>query len=210
MLVVSLWAKIDTVYYDNTVVRSIVEYKNGVENGETKKYDPEGNLRLKTIFKNGKVDGVTIRFYENGMMMDSLNIIDGNNIGWAKRWDLKGLFKSKTLYKNGKEVEYFSYFKGLKQVRQHSLYKYDKKVDKNLLIMMYSYNRKGDIIAQIRNGNGRFKKIGVTTKQCKSHKVYSKGLEVLKNYNSKEKPDCSPMVKSKIKPWDIKKYGYIK
>ena len=51
---------------NKTQIGLIVYYKNGKQEGESKGFWPNGNLKFKQIYKNGYADGNGERWYENG------------------------------------------------------------------------------------------------------------------------------------------------
>jgi antitoxin component YwqK of YwqJK toxin-antitoxin module len=54
-------------YYDNGNINSTITYNNGIQNGFTRSYDPNGLLIRQSKFKNGSYHDKSIEYYENGV-----------------------------------------------------------------------------------------------------------------------------------------------
>lgn len=70
---------------------------------EEKEYYPSGELKYEYTLKNGKKDGIALKYYESGELMQKSNWIEGEKVG-----------KSFTYYKNG-EKKYVADFENSKQ-----------------------------------------------------------------------------------------------
>lgn len=78
--------------------------KTGVQEGTTKRfYENSGGvqsiLRASEVWKNGLWDGVTLLYYPNGQLNDSMFFIQGKREGIAKAWYENGQLKLINIYK---------------------------------------------------------------------------------------------------------------
>lgn len=82
-----------TTYYPNGKITEETEFKNGIKEGENNYYSPDGVLLKKLFYKNDQLDGRVFYYDSNGDVK-----IEGNYKDGKKR----GLWK---YYKDGKVVE---------------------------------------------------------------------------------------------------------
>ena len=61
-----------------------------IADGEITWYYPNKNPKSLISYKNGKEEGVALKFHENGMISDSSNYANGHRIGIGLGWDDKG------------------------------------------------------------------------------------------------------------------------
>ncbi len=68
------------------------EYIDGILNGETKFWYPNGKLESIELYKNGKINGNMIRYYRNGQMKARIPMRNGMRSGGAGElfWDRNG------------------------------------------------------------------------------------------------------------------------
>mmetsp|Transcript_21886 Transcript_21886/g.24438 ORF Transcript_21886/g.24438 Transcript_21886/m.24438 type:complete len:229 (-) Transcript_21886:1180-1866(-) len=52
-------------------VKSICNYTNGVLNGYSEEYYPNGKLRVRCIYKNGFLDGTCVELHPNGQLLET-------------------------------------------------------------------------------------------------------------------------------------------
>ncbi len=213
LLLNNLLASPDTTYFDNGQLRKITDYEGSANNhGYKKTWYKNGQQRMISYFKDGERDSSSTRWFKNGQIKDYSFIRNKKQNDWVMHWDSTGLIQDSSSYNNGNMVESFAYYWGTTQLRARYYYGYDKKTDKELIIMMDSYDKEGRMISQIRNGKGNFVVVEhYKHKPCESHKKYAKGILTLESYHRpKDKPDCSPMKKTDVLPWDVGKYGVVK
>lgn len=92
-------------YHENGNLFQIVNYDEGILNGNRKVFYKNGKLKNETNYKKDKIEGKWKEFYENSKLKESGEYKDGQKEGY---W--------KTYYKNGK-------------VQSEGKYVFDKKVD---------------------------------------------------------------------------------
>ena len=97
------FAQIDSVitYYSNGNIKSIVNYNNGVRDGDAKFYWEDGKLKRELSYFNGRVDGLVSEYDENGTLREMFNIVNGKREGPASYFDSSGNFINDVFYKEG-------------------------------------------------------------------------------------------------------------
>ena len=66
--------------FPNGKQERVAEFRDGLENGETKAYYKNGKLNTITTFKYGKEDGTWIFYYESGQIAWENNILMVNDM----------------------------------------------------------------------------------------------------------------------------------
>lgn len=90
--------------YENNVLISDIEYKNGKEDGVVKLYRVDGKLYLDGIYKDGKPDGVIKEYNEDGSVLASNEFNDGVLDGRSVIYGENNKIVKEWYYKAGKEV----------------------------------------------------------------------------------------------------------
>jgi len=95
-----------TVYdfYEGTQdTAEILGFLNGKENGEWRKFYPDGSVKEKREFKNGKKIGKYVAYWENGnKKLDYVFENDEYN-GTCREWNRQGILIQEMNYKKGYE-----------------------------------------------------------------------------------------------------------
>ena len=73
-----------TYYHDSGKPFEILEYKNGVKDGEWMKYFPEGQLMTETFYKNGVLEGTFVNYTPEGKLLIK---------GWYKNGEQDGVWE---------------------------------------------------------------------------------------------------------------------
>lgn len=103
LLICSSCTRTKKEYYSDGSVKSVINYKNGKENGPAVYYRRDGGKALEVMMKNGKKEGKLTRWFTNGVVED---------ISYYKNDSLHG---AQTIYNmQGKPTLYIEYENGKK------------------------------------------------------------------------------------------------
>ena len=92
-------------YNEKNVLLARSEFKNGIQDGSSKIYFPNGKLYSEATFQNGKQVGVQKDYYENGKLQGEATYKNGQLDGVAKLYDESGKLIEEATFKNGKQVK---------------------------------------------------------------------------------------------------------
>jgi antitoxin component YwqK of YwqJK toxin-antitoxin module len=76
--------------YDNGVIKSIGVSKKGVKTGIHIKYNRDGNVYIKQVFRNGKLHGLFEKFHPNGLINYRVSFRYGKKYGNYNSWYIDG------------------------------------------------------------------------------------------------------------------------
>ena len=79
----------------------ITETKNGMKNGNSTRYDEEGNILWTGTFKNNKLHGEYRGYTSQGILVEEGKYVNGLQEGELKIYDSDGKISEERLYKNG-------------------------------------------------------------------------------------------------------------
>ncbi len=96
--------RIDTSYFDNGKIESIVHLKDSVREGEAEFYFENGLLKEERTYVNGKVNGLVKKYNEQGKLSETINVEEGKREGPASLFDSAGVYLADIEYKNGKRI----------------------------------------------------------------------------------------------------------
>lgn len=89
--------------YPNGNTAEIINYKNGIKDGDFKKWFEDGTLSFEAFYVNGKRNGVSRSWWFNGNMRSESHYKNGQVNGVQKQWYVSGeKFKEMTIV-NGVE-----------------------------------------------------------------------------------------------------------
>jgi len=91
--------------YENGQLKVKSNYKDGKYDGEFLRYYEDGQLNIKSNFKDGKYDGEFLRYYESGQLSEKGNFKDGKPEGEQLSYHGNGKLKKTEIYKDGKLIE---------------------------------------------------------------------------------------------------------
>jgi len=95
-----------TYYVNQKVVYEIIEYQDGIKNGEWKRFFPDGKIMTKSFYRNGKLDGPFIQFTDEGDTLLKGNYQDGEQQGeWIFYDDTTGYPVRKEVYQKGRLIK---------------------------------------------------------------------------------------------------------
>jgi|GEM_PF-2029245 len=98
----------DGIYYEydeNGTLLSEKTIRNGLENGAVIEFYPNGIIKSKIDYKDGKIDGKVYIYSEDGRLILEQSYSDGVLDGFTTEYDLDGNIKSRILYSMGKLSE---------------------------------------------------------------------------------------------------------
>ncbi len=82
----------------------VIEYKNGIKNGEWVKYFMDGQIMTRTFYVNGKLQGNFVNYDPNGTLIVKGQYNAGEMDGTWFYYDEKGKLYRKEVYSNGNLV----------------------------------------------------------------------------------------------------------
>jgi antitoxin component YwqK of YwqJK toxin-antitoxin module len=103
----------------------IIEYKNGLQDGIQKIYNPDGKIEMEISFKNGKKNGVWHYYHNSGLEANLENWNEGLKNGEFKIIDEKGIVMSQEFYKNNMPIN--THFKNFPDGKTKYVCVFDKK-----------------------------------------------------------------------------------
>ena len=86
-------------YNEKNVLLARSEFKNGIQDGSSKIYFPNGKLYSEATFQNGKQVGVQKDYYENGKVKIETTYKNGQKTGPAKIYDENGRLDTEEMVK---------------------------------------------------------------------------------------------------------------
>lgn len=98
----NLFSGIAVEFYKEGGRWSRVAYSNGVVNGASEVWYPNGQLQVEEHFKNGVSDGLRRKFYEDGKQQAETTIVQGSIEGRFRRWHDNGQLAEQIEMKHGK------------------------------------------------------------------------------------------------------------
>lgn len=90
--------------YDDKVLVTEGNYKDGYPNGTFKEYYGDKQLKSQKTFVDGKLDGKVINYYQNGKIYTETEFSKGVENGIDRRYDETGKITSDSKYINGKQT----------------------------------------------------------------------------------------------------------
>jgi len=105
LLITNACKKVKKEYYPNGKLKKEYQYnKDGLADGYYKKYYDNGDIFVKSAYKNGKLEGLGRTYYKNGQVEWEVNYINGKEEGNYKEYYKGGELKAEATFKDGKEV----------------------------------------------------------------------------------------------------------
>lgn len=98
-------------YYSNGEVQRIVEYKNGLRDGQVKVFNTKGSIIQSAVYTKGELSDSLYFYYDNGRVKSKGKFIDGKPDGQLIDYYENGNIKRNISYaqgeQNGKSTTYF-------------------------------------------------------------------------------------------------------
>ena len=88
-------------YYGNGTICLKSNYKDGILNGKSIRYDLQGNVIAELTYLEGKITGHQIYYYPNGNKLSEGNMINEKEEGAWKYYNINGELMGYVKYKNG-------------------------------------------------------------------------------------------------------------
>lgn len=101
MCSVTLSAEVKITKYPNGKIRYKRQYVDGKLDGASSAYYESGKLKTHAIFRDGKLDGMTTGFYENGAVKAEIPMYKGKVDGYQKEFYSNGQMMSISQFQNG-------------------------------------------------------------------------------------------------------------
>jgi antitoxin component YwqK of YwqJK toxin-antitoxin module len=141
-------------YYTNGNIKTRTNYENGVIDGLQIGYYENGNIKFEASFKNNKLNGITIGYYENGNIKAQDVYIAGILNGEVTAYFENGEMERNEIYNNGKKEGISKVFYDNGQLKSEMFYK-NSKVEgiENL------YDRNGNLVLKASYKNGELDEI---------------------------------------------------
>src|SRR5690348_4090058 len=89
-------------YYPDGAEQIMMEYKEGVSNGELKSWYDKGNVQVEGFISNGQHTGTWKLYYESGKLKKQSTYADNLENGEEICWFENGNIQKKGFYVNGK------------------------------------------------------------------------------------------------------------
>lgn len=96
---------VSITYYPNGIISETIEYSEGIKNGKWEQFFTDGSPKVKGAFKNGENDGHFLLLFPNGKTMINGNYADGHQEGEWLFYDESGKLIRKEYYNHGKLVK---------------------------------------------------------------------------------------------------------
>lgn len=90
--------------YEDGILHTIGNYKNGIETGEWKAYYENGKLQAEGKYENGEQSGEWRVYYESGKLQAIVSYEKGKENGEGKSFYENGKIQKEIKYKNGIRV----------------------------------------------------------------------------------------------------------
>jgi antitoxin component YwqK of YwqJK toxin-antitoxin module len=128
---------VKTVHFPNsTLVKQVVNYKDGKRDGFLKEYYRNGNLKIKQFYSNDSLTDSCIAYYENGNLQFIQYLKNGKKEGAWKKFNEQGKLIQEVNYKDDEKdgyaakysyrslqlLEKWYYRKGEREGKQESYY----------------------------------------------------------------------------------------
>ncbi len=95
--------------------------KNGIKNGQYKKYYQSGNIEHDYTYKNDQLDGKIKEYHGIGTLSINSNYINGKLNGIKREYYDNGSLKMEIAFDKGKAIKGISYMKyGIKKELTHA------------------------------------------------------------------------------------------
>jgi antitoxin component YwqK of YwqJK toxin-antitoxin module len=141
-------------YYTNGNIKTRTNYEKGVIDGLQIGYYESGNLKFAASFKNNKLNGLTIGYYENGAVKARDVYVGGILSGEVIAYFENGKIERNETYKNGKKEGLSKIFYDNGQLKSEMVYKNSKVEGIGSL-----YDKDGNLILKASYKNGELDEI---------------------------------------------------
>ena len=91
-------------FYSNGNVKSEINYRDSVREGEAKFFSENGKIKEERIYANGRVEGLVKIYSDSGNLKEAFVIENGRREGPTNIFDENGIYVSDVYYEAGKLV----------------------------------------------------------------------------------------------------------
>lgn len=111
LLALTACTKVEKQYFPNGGIKSEVQYKRDMKNGEALYYYNNGNINIRCTYNNDKLDGLYEKFNPDGSLNESTNYKDGLKEGSSNLYFENGKIAISMNFENDlPQGEYKEYF----------------------------------------------------------------------------------------------------
>lgn len=112
------------IYYqpDGKTLLSYEHYKNGVLDGESKTFYPNGQVTEILNYKNGKLHGNIKHYTKKGTILDDVNYVEGILHGYAKYYNEKGILIYEGTYEHDEKLDDWNFYMNGKTVKKDKIH----------------------------------------------------------------------------------------
>lgn len=89
------------VYFPEGGISELHNFKQGIRNGPWEQYYPDGKIKLRGTYKAGEKQGAFKTFYTSGQLMITGQYISGHQVGTWIYYNEKGIVTKKEIYDQG-------------------------------------------------------------------------------------------------------------
>ena len=108
-------------HYDNGQLKLKTNWKDGKQDGLHNVFHENGQLKEAVFFEKGKQNGLAKLYFENGQLNSMVNFSNGIENGLAKFYYENGQLETEINWNNGKQESYKTYFEN-GQLKEESLF----------------------------------------------------------------------------------------
>lgn len=105
-----------TFYFENGEIKEVIQYSKNIKNGYHFSYaqNPNHHLQSKSLFVDGKLQGVVQVYSSKGLLIESIPFRNGIKDGEGTVYDSVGKVCGTTIYRNNNRISetYWNYDKG--------------------------------------------------------------------------------------------------
>jgi len=83
-------ADIETIYYENSLVKTERTFKNNLLDGKFSSYDENGNLLSEYLYKEGKLNGISKTYFKTKQLKSEIEYKNFKPLGIYFEWDENG------------------------------------------------------------------------------------------------------------------------
>lgn len=91
-------------YYANGILEYEVELRDGIPDGESTFWDIDGNLLNIANYENGKLHGISVRYFKNRKIASKIEYFYGDIHGVSETFYNNGKIKSHQVFNYGEQI----------------------------------------------------------------------------------------------------------
>jgi antitoxin component YwqK of YwqJK toxin-antitoxin module len=98
----------NNIYDIYTTMKKQTDYRHGIQNGEVKLWDSNGDISLEAFYLNGQYHG-TIKLYNQKNLYQTIEYINGKKHGQLITYNINGQITKEEIYQNDILIETKNY-----------------------------------------------------------------------------------------------------